>query len=320
MRVPAPGEPEEDRPHPPRSGEHSGSESRTWDRVGGLFHEALELEPAARELLLAKLAERDPALVDEVRSLLSAHHESSGFLATPPAPLFIRTATPGDKLGPYRIIEEIGRGGMGVVFRARRDDGDFTKEVAIKLIDPGMRSEAILKRFRAERQILAMLDHPHIARLIDGGTAPDGSPYLVMDHVSGRTLLEYCDHKRLGVDERLALFLTVCDAVQFAHQRLVVHRDLKSDNILVTEEGSPRLLDFGIAKLLSPEEGGATPTMTAPMNRMLTPDFASPEQIRGDPVTVAGDIYSLGVVLYELLSGSRPLRFSTRTPRRSCGS
>jgi serine/threonine protein kinase/tetratricopeptide (TPR) repeat protein len=314
MTAPAPGAPNEGSPQPPPSGEHPGGGSGAWDRVNGLFHQALELEPAEREAFLSKIAGDDPVLAGEVRSLLSAHQASTGFLATPLAVQLIGTASPGDKLGPYRIVEQIGRGGMGVVYRATRDDESFTKEVAIKLIDPGMRSDEILKRFRSERQILAMLDHPHIARLIDGGSAPDGSPYLVMEHVSGRPLLDYCDDQRLSIDARLAIFLAVCDAVQFAHQRLVVHRDLKSDNILVTDEGSPRLLDFGIAKLLSPEGGAPAGTVTAPLNRMLTPDYASPEQIRGEPATVAGDVYSLGVILYELLSGSRPLQFTTRTP------
>src|SRR5262245_31177796 len=253
---------------------------RTWDRLTGLFHEALALEPAEREPFLARIAAGDPGLAKEVRSLLAAHEDASRFLAASPAAPFGESMASGDKLGPYKILAKIGHGGMGVVYRATRDDESFTKEVAIKLIDPVMRSEDVLKRFRAERQILAMLDHPHIARLLDGGTAPDGSPYLVMEHVSGTPLLAYCDEHRLGIDERLALFLQICDAVQFAHQRLVVHRDLKSDNILVTGEGSPRLLDFGIAKLLAPEGSTAPVTVTAPMLRMLTPDYASPEQIR----------------------------------------
>jgi non-specific serine/threonine protein kinase/serine/threonine-protein kinase len=284
-----------------------------WERVHALFHDVLELDAAARDARLAQLDRDEPAIAREVRSLLHAHAESSGFLGTPPAGAVLRAVAPGDRLGPYRIVEEIGHGGMGVVYRATRDDENFTKDVAIKLIDPGMRSDEVLRRFRAERQILAMLDHPHIARLLDGGTAPDGSPYLVMEHVAGRPLLAFCDARGLGVDGRIALFLTVCDAVQFAHQRLVVHRDLKSDNILVTDDGSPRLLDFGIAKLLAPDPGREV-TVTAPMHRMMTPDYASPEQIRGEPATVAGDVYSLGVILYELLSGARPLTFTTRSP------
>jgi len=298
----------------PRSDRGAGEAPRTWDRIHALFHETLELEPTAREALLAKTAERDPELAEQVRSLLVSHEAAGGFLDTPAIAPLLNSMAPGDRLGPYRIVEEIGRGGMGVVFRAVRDDEHFSKEVAIKLIDPGMRSEHLLKRFRSERQILAMLDHPHIARLIDGGTAPDGSPYLVMEHVSGKPLVEYCNERRLGIDARLQLFLTICDAVQFAHQRLVVHRDLKSDNILVREDGSPQLLDFGIAKLTSRDPGEAPVTVTAPMERMLTPDYASPEQIRGEPVTVASDVYSLGVILYELMAGTRPLQFHTRTP------
>lgn len=289
-------------------------DSPDWDRVNALFHEALGVGPEGREALLRQAAETDLAVAAQVRSLLIAHEKAGDFLDTPPLATALASFAPGERLGPYRILEEIGRGGMGVVYRAVRDDEHFQKEVAIKVIEPGMRSEGILKRFRDERQILAMLDHPHIARLLDGGSAPDGSPYLVMEHVTGLPLLEYCDEHKLGVDERLELFLAVCDAVQFAHQRLVVHRDLKSDNILVTADGSPRLLDFGIAKLTSGGDGGSPGTVTAPMQRMLTPDYASPEQIRGEPVTVASDVYSLGIILYELLAGARPLRFKARSP------
>ena len=292
---------------------HSGDpvhRPRAWERVRALFDEALGLDHAAQDALLRKVAATDPALVDEVRSLLASHQEAGDFLEPPE---LFRGLAPGERLGPYRVVEEIGRGGMGIVYRAVRDDEHFTKEVAIKLIDPGMRSDVILKRFRSERQILAMLDHPHIARLIDGGSASDGSPYLVMEHVSGVPLVKYCDEHGLGTEERLRLFLLVCDAVGFAHQRLVVHRDLKSDNILVAADGSPKLLDFGIAKLLSEGTGEKPGTVTAPMHRMLTPDYASPEQVRGEPVTVASDVYSLGVVLYELLTGARPLHFETRT-------
>ena len=291
-----------------------GAPPERWARVGERFHEALALDADERAHFLASLEQEDAALAREVRSLLGAHEQASGFLAGPPATPPARGASPGDRLGPYRLVEEIGRGGMGVVFRATRDDGDFTREVAIKLIAPELRSDEVLKRFRAERQILAMLEHPHIARLLDGGTAPDGGPYLVMEFVRGRTLLDYCDAANLGIDQRIALFLQICDAVQFAHQRLVVHRDLKSANILVGEDGSPRLLDFGIAKLLVPEGGVSAATLTLPMQRMLTPDYASPEQVRGEPAAVASDVYSLGVILYELLSGRRPLQFPTRTP------
>src|SRR5262249_8027566 len=295
-------------PHEPTREPERGA----WDRVRELFFEALDLPAEARDAFVSQIA--DPALAVEVRSLLAAHDVSSGFLDTPPAHTFGRLTASGDRIGRYRIVEEIGRGGMGVVYRATRDEEGFVQQVAIKLIDAALRSQDILKRFRSERQILALLDHPNIARLIDGGTTTDGSPFLVMEYVSGKSLLASCDDRQMGIEARLAVFLAVCDAVQFAHQHLVVHRDLKSDNILVTEDGSPRLLDFGIAKLLSPEEGVAVGTLTLPMNRMLTPDYASPAQIRGEPATELADIDSLGVILYELLTGSRPLQFTTRTP------
>ena len=284
-----------------------------WDRIHALLHEALGLEPAEREVFLARLEAADAGEAAEVRSLLAAHAASTGFLVTPPALEPTRTVGPGDRIGPYRIVSEIGHGGMGVVYRAVRDDASFTKQVAIKLIDPGLRSEPLLRRFQDERQILAMLEHPNIARLLDGGATTDGAPYLVMEYVEGESLLTYCDAHRLDIEARIELFLKVCDAVQFAHQRLVVHRDLKSDNVLVTAEGSPRLLDFGIAKLLS-SDGVQAGTLTAPMHRLLTPDYASPEQIRGEPAAVASDVYSLGVILFELLTGTRPLRFTTRSP------
>lgn len=313
MPPPQPPEPPQGAP-PPEPSSREPMSAASWARVHERFHEALELGPVEREGLLAGLEREDATIAREVRSLLAAHLASSDFLSEPPALPAPHVLTPGDRLGAYRIVEQIGRGGMGVVYRAARDDGGFQRDVAIKVVNPGLQSEGILRRFRAERSILAMLDHPHIVRLLDGGSAPDGSPYLVMEHVAGTSLLEYCDGHTLGLDARLELFLQVCDAVQFAHQHLVVHRDLKSDNIVVTPEGSARLLDFGVAKLLAPETGLPEGTLTAPMQRLLTPDYASPEQVRGEPVSVASDVYSLGVVLYELLSGARPLRFETRTP------
>ena len=289
-----------------------GRETPAWIRLEELFDEALKLDSEEREDFLQRIGAEDPAMAAQVRSLVASHLAASGFLETPPAAALPGALTAFDRLGPYRIVEEIGRGGMGIVYRAVRDDEHFTKEVAIKVIEPGLRSEGILKRFRAERQILAMLDHPHIARLVDGGAAADGSPFLVMEYVSGKPLLEFCDEQEISIEDRLRLFVTVCNAVAFAHQRLIVHRDLKSDNIMVTPDGAPKLLDFGIAKLLSPDASDASATVTAPMQRMLTPDYASPEQVRGEPVTVASDVYSLGVVLYELLTGTRPLRFESR--------
>ncbi len=284
----------------------------TWSRLQELFHALQPLDAAERGARLTSLEAEDAALAEELRSLLAADAAAEGYLESPAT--FAPAASPGDRLGPWRIVDEIGRGGMGVVFRAEREGGDFRQQVAIKLVEPGMRSDRILSRFRAERRILARLAHPNIARLVDGGTAPDGSPFLAMEYVEGQPLLEWCDTHGLDVDARLELFLTVCAAVSFAHQQLVIHRDLKSDNILVTADGAPHLLDFGIAKLVAPDAAEDEADATVALHRLLTPDYASPEHVRGDPVGVAGDVYSLGVVLFELLTGARPLRFRTRTP------
>ena len=217
-------------------------------------------------------------------------------------------------MGPYELLAEIGRGGMGTVHLARRADDEFEQRVAIKLMRPGFASDLDLKRFKGERQIAAVLDHPNIARLLDGGATPEGAPYFVMEHVEGGPLLEYCHERGLSVRERLVLFRQICAAVQYAHQHLVVHRDLKPGNILVTADGEPKLLDFGIAKLLSGGGGTAFAEPTATLDRLLTPEYASPEQVRGRPVTTASDIYSLGVILYELLSGEKPYRIDTNDP------
>nr|MBA3608102.1 serine/threonine protein kinase [Chthoniobacterales bacterium] len=213
--------------------------------------------------------------------------------------------------GSYRIVREIGRGGLGKVYLAERADDAYRKEVAIKLIRRGLDTEDILSRFRNERQILAQLDHPNIARLIDGGTTADGLPYFVMEYVPGRTLLEFCDAQQLDNNARLQLFRQVCAAVSYAHQNLVIHRDLKPSNILVTEDGGPKLLDFGIAKLLTSDEEAQTQTI--PGQRVMTPEYASPEQVKGGRVTTSSDVYSLGVVLYELLTGQKPYRLTSRS-------
>ncbi len=217
------------------------------------------------------------------------------------------------RIGSYKILREIGRGGMGVVYLAERDD-EYRKQVAIKLIKRGMDTDAVLQRFRHERQILANLEHPNIARLLDGGTTDDGLPYFVMEYIEGLPVDTYCDKHKLTTDERLKLFRTVCAAVTYAHQNLVIHRDLKPINILVTDEGVPKLLDFGIAKLLHPSMEQAT-TATVAGLRVLTPEYASPEQIRGEKLTTATDVYSLGVILYELLTGQRPFQLKDTTPQ-----
>ena len=211
----------------------------------------------------------------------------------------------GGRIGPYQVVTEIGRGGMGAVYLAVRADDQYHKRVAIKLVKKGMDSEDILARFRHERQILANLDHPNIARLLDGGTTEEGVPYFVMEHIEGVPIDRYCLDRALPVPARLRLFRQVLAAVHCAHQNLVVHRDLKPGNILVTSDGTPKLLDFGIAKLLRPE-GTVTQTLTT--HRVMTPDYASPEQVRGEAITTATDVYSLGVILYELLAGRRPYR------------
>jgi non-specific serine/threonine protein kinase/serine/threonine-protein kinase len=218
------------------------------------------------------------------------------------------------RVGPYRLIRELGRGGMGAVYLGVRDDDVFQKRVAVKVLKRGMDTESIVRRFRRERQILAGLEHPYIAGLLDGGTTSDGLPYFAMEYVEGQLIVDYCDARGLDTTERLQLFRQVCSAVQYAHQNLIVHRDIKPANVLVTADGTPRLLDFGIAKLLNPELAGHTLAPTALGLQMMTPEYASPEQVRGEPVTTATDIYSLGVLLYELLTGRLPYRLTSRTP------
>ena len=216
------------------------------------------------------------------------------------------------RLGVYRLIREIGHGGMGTVYLGVRDDDAFQKRVAIKVLKRGMDTDSIVRRFRHERQILASLEHPFIASLLDGGSTPDGRPYFAMEYVEGQPIVDYCDTNRLDTPARLALFRHVCTAVQYAHQNLVIHRDLKPANVLVMADGTPKLLDFGIAKLLNPELGGQTLVPTAPGLQLMTPEYASPEQVRGEPVTTASDVYSLGVLLYELLAGRLPYRLTSR--------
>jgi eukaryotic-like serine/threonine-protein kinase len=278
-----------------------------WQRVKQLLEEAIAIDADDRSSFLDRACDSDAGLRREVDSLLSSHEQAgTGFLKTPVVDLKMAAAAvpvrAGRRIGVYQIVEEIGRGGMGEVYRAVRADGQYTKEVAIKLVRGGFDSAFVQERFRNERQILASLDHPNIARLLDGGTTEDGVPYLVMELIEGTRIDSYCDEHRLSITERLHLFRQACGAVQYAHQRLVIHRDIKPSNILVTKEGVPKLLDFGIAKILDPARAGAETTLVRPM----TPEYASPEQIRGEPITTASDVYSLGVVLYQLLTGRSP--------------
>jgi serine/threonine protein kinase/tetratricopeptide (TPR) repeat protein len=215
-------------------------------------------------------------------------------------------------IGPYRVLRRIGQGGMGAVYLAQRDDAEFKQQVAIKLVKRGMDTEFVLRRFRNERQILAALNHPNIARLLDGGTTSDGRPYFVMEYIEGQPITHYADERRLTTVERLQLFQEVCSAIHYAHQNLVIHRDIKPSNILVTADGTPKLLDFGIAKLLNPDLAAHTLEATAVAIRLMTPEYASPEQVKGEAITTASDVYSLGVLLYELLTGHRPYRISSR--------
>ena len=289
-----------------------------WQRVKDLFETALAQEPAARAVFLAGAAPDDPVLAEEVLRLLASDAKAGAFLSTPPGATSLGLASRaaftvpvGRHIGPYRILAEIAQGGMGAVYRAVRDDDQYQKQVAIKLVRGGMGPDLVIERFKAERQILANLEHPNIARLIDGGATEEGWPWFSMEYVEGRPIDAYCVSRGLSTRQRLELFRTVCSAVQYAHQRLVIHRDLKPRNILVTDDGTPKLLDFGIAKLLSTEAGhGATLTGSG----LMTPEYASPEQVRGHLITTTSDVYSLGVLLYELLVGTRPCEIRGGTP------
>jgi serine/threonine protein kinase/Tfp pilus assembly protein PilF len=291
-----------------------------WKRVEQVFESALEHPPAERAAYLASACEGDSSLRQQVETLLMALDQAgtstiSPSLGIPQSEILVSSASIiGKRLGSYRIVQEIGRGGMGSVYLAFRADDEFQKRVAIKLIRHGIDTDFIIRRFRNERQILASLDHPNIASLLDGGTTEEGLPYFVMEYVEGQPLFSYCDSHKLSVNERLQLFRRVCSAVHYAHQHRVIHRDLKPGNVLVTTEGTPKLLDFGIAKLLDPELASQTLDPTTAAMRMMTPEYASPEQVMGERVTTSTDVYSLGVLLYELLTDHRPYRLTDRTP------
>ena len=288
--------------------------SDRWRVVRDLFDEAVELPAAERAAFLESLGARDSALHAEVASLLRASSAAETFLETPALshvrenPFEEERRT---RIGPYEIVRELGHGGMGTVYLTARRDQGFEKTAAVKLVRRGMDTDFILERFRNERRILADLDHPNIARILDGGSTEDGLPYFVMEYIPGRHLIEESDARGLSIRERLILFRKVCAAVAYAHRHLVVHRDLKPSNILVTPDGEPKLLDFGLARFLQPELSDEGTDRTATALRFLTPDYASPEQVRGERIATSSDIYSLGVVLYELLAGRRPYRTPT---------
>jgi serine/threonine protein kinase/tetratricopeptide (TPR) repeat protein len=279
-----------------------------WNKVKELFALALERDPEERSRFLRQACAGDNSLLTEIESLLSSYDGAAAFLEDCPAADLLSAqsrAMAGKRIGAYRILREIGRGGMAVVYLAERADDQYRKRVAIKMLKPGTQKDEILRRFRNEQQALAALDHPSIVRLLDGGSTEEGLPYLIMEYVEGVRIDEYCDTHRLSITERLQLFRSVCLAVQYAHETLVIHRDLKPSNILITKEGVVRLLDFGIAKVLNPQWSPDT-TLTRTDWRPMTPEYASPEQLRGAATTKTTDIYSLGVLLYELLTGHRP--------------
>src|SRR6267378_431513 len=293
-----------------------------WQQVKGLLGPALELDPGKRTEYLDQACGSDASLREELGFLLEAEGKAGpGFLSDPVVLADLTLDLPqqsdawvGRRLGSYQIVEEIGAGGMGEVYRAVRADDEYRKEVAVKLVRSDQDSNFVLNRFKNERQILAGLDHSNIARLLDGGTTEGGVPYFVMELIEGQRIDEYCNVRGLATTGRLELFLGVCSAVQYAHQRLIIHRDIKPGNILVTAEGVPKLLDFGIAKILDTEAVAGQPEPTLTAFRALTPGYASPEQVKNEPITTASDVYSLGVVLYELLTGRVPYPSDSRTP------
>ncbi len=294
-----------------------------WQEINRIFDAAVEIPAEERPAFLRVICGDDESLRRDVEAMLAADADAQSFLEESPlrdstteAPTMIgggesarRTLDVGQTVGRYRLVREVGRGGMGAVYLAERADGAFSQQVAIKVIQHGTPTEFILNRFRRERQILANLRHPNIVRLLDGGATEGDAPYLVMEYVEGQPIDIYCVTRDLSLRDRLELFRKVCAAVQFAHQNLVVHRDLKPSNILVTEDGTPKLLDFGIAKLLDPENPTSKTELTA--MRAMTPEYASPEQISGEAITTASDVYSLAVVLYLLLTGRRPYKLKT---------
>ncbi len=290
-----------------------------WDKIKTLFNKAIELSPEERDAFLDESCKDEPELKKEIESLIESFGRSESFLETPAlqnGELGTEENSPdyfvGMKIGKYRVENKIGEGGMAVVYSAVRIDEQFKRRVAIKFIKRGMDTEEIIKRFKIEEQTLAGLNHPYIAKIIDGGTTEKGLPYFVMELIEGEPIDKYCKSKNLTIPERLELFQKVCSAIQYAHQNLVVHRDIKPGNIFVTKDGIPKLLDFGIAKLLDPTDSQTKLTQTG--LKLMTLEYASPEQFQGKKITTATDIYSLGVVLYELLTGRYPYKFNNSMP------
>jgi serine/threonine-protein kinase len=298
----------------------SGAEHRGWSDADRVFDEALDVPASERDRWLDQRCAGDGTLRSRVEALLRADAAAERFLEVdgrrlanlPGEPLEAEPATP-RVVGPYRLVRELARGGIGVVYLAERTEGAPGQAVALKLIRHGLGSERIHRRFLAERTILASLDHPYIAALLDAGLTDDGQPWLAMEYVEGTTIVTHAEASGLGLDDRLRLFLDVGEAVAYAHQHGVIHRDLKPGNILVTRDGRVKLLDFGIAKVLR-DDGEADSQVTRTADRLLTPEYAAPEQVRGDAVTPATDVYALGALLFELVTGRRVLVIPRRTP------
>ncbi len=306
-----------------------GTNPTDWERIDAILDQVLEVAPEARTALLEEVCGDDSELRNEVEVLLAAdaQAEAGGFMGAP-APEYAATLVrevgdasispsedrlEGNRIGPYQIIRQVGSGGMGAVFLAERADGQFDQHVALKIVRRDLDTQDLLQRFLQERQILARFEHPNIARLLDGGVTKSGVPYFAMEYVKGTQITTYADAECLNIDDRLRLFLDVCGAVHYAHRNLIVHRDLKPSNILVTEEGQIKLLDFGIAKPVPPDATKESASLTQAGERVMTPAYAAPEQVRGDPVTTAADVYSLGVTLFELLTGHLPVNLASRT-------
>lgn len=306
-----------------------------WQQIEAVFQGAFDLSADERTAYLSEKCAGDAELRGEVEKLLANLDSAENFIESPvwTDSRFLNSSAKkvisksldeeirendrgedfkGKHIGAYQLLRELGRGGMGAVFLAERADGEFSQNVAIKLIKRGMDSDFIVRRFRHERQILASFEHPFIARLLDGGTTQDGMPYFVMEFVEGETLYNFCDKQRLNIRDRLKLFQKVCSAIDYAHERQIIHRDIKPSNILINRQGAPKLLDFGIAKILDPNLIHESINPTASVMRLMTPDYASPEQVQGIDVAPASDIYSLGILLYELLTGHRPYNFAGR--------
>ncbi len=292
-------------------------DSDQWQKIGIIFEEALKLDEPERTEFLLNACEGDSEVLSEVRSLIDADTNVPSVLkgqASDAINIQPRKNYEGEIIGNYKIIKQIAEGGMGSVFLAERADGQFEQKVALKLIKPGMNSSEIIKRFQFERQILAGLQHPNIARLLDGGLTEENLPYFTMEYVEGENIDEYCNKNNLSINERLKLFEKVCNAIQYAHQNLVIHRDLKPSNIIIKKDGTVKLLDFGIAKVFAEDDSFEQSVLTRTGLFVMTPEYASPEQIRGETITTSTDIYSLGLILYRLITGEKAYEIKTKSP------